>query len=175
MVVPMAVAAVILAVDQLTKHWAVSTLDDGSIIELVWTLQFRLTFNTGMSFGMGAGWGPLVAPLASLVVVALVWTIGRIPNTLGLVAVGMIVGGAVGNLVDRALRAGDGFLGGAVVDFIDLQWWPVFNVADMGIVVGAVLLVIATWNHEPDGDADPSDAPSTAERGTDADAPRDAP
>ncbi len=166
-VVPVVVAVGVLVVDQLTKHWAVNALSDGRVIELVWTLQFRLTFNTGMSFGLGEGLGPLVAPLAALVVVVLVWTVGRIPNRLGLVAVGLIIGGAVGNLVDRAVRAGDGFLGGGVVDFVDLQWWPVFNVADMGIVIGAVLLVFATWSSE-------TNAAGSEEVDSDANAPRDA-
>ena len=59
----------------------------------------------------------------------------------------------MGNLIDRAFRAGDGFLGGAVVDFIDLQWWPVFNVADAAIVVGALLLFGTQWRH---GDEEPA-------------------
>ena len=166
-VVPVLVAPVVVLFDQVTKHWAVSTLDDGRIIELVWTLQLRLTFNTGMSFGLGEGLGQLVAPLAVLVVVGLLWTVGRIPTRLGQVAVGLIVGGAVGNIIDRAFRAGDGFLGGRVVDFIDLQWWPVFNVADMGIVIGAMLLVLAMWRIEDGSDPD--------ERGAnrDADTSRD--
>lgn len=154
---PVLVAVGVLVIDQLTKHWAVNALADGRVIEIVWTLRFRLTFNTGMSFGMGEGLGPLVAPLAALVIVVLVWTVGRIPNLLGLISVGLIVGGAVGNLVDRAFRAGNGFLGGGVVDFVDLQWWPVFNVADMGIVVGAALLVLATWRADQEvEDADAS-------------------
>ena len=61
---------------------------------------------------------------------------------LAAVAMGMIVGGALGNLGDRLFRGDAGFLHGSVVDFIDLQWWPVFNVADMGVVCGAVLLAI---------------------------------
>jgi signal peptidase II len=60
----------------------------------------------------------------------------------GTVAVGMIAGGAIGNLSDRLLRAGDGFLGGGVVDFIDFQWWPVFNVADAAVVLGGLMLVL---------------------------------
>jgi signal peptidase II len=72
----------------------------------------------------------------------------------GAVAVGLILGGAAGNLCDRAFRAGDGFLGGAVVDFIDLQWYPVFNVADMCVVGGAVLLLIATARDGRTADSD---------------------
>ena len=64
-------------------------------------------------------------------------------------AVGLVLGGATGNIADRLLRSDDGFLQGAVVDFIDLQWWPVFNVADAAVCVGAVLLVL-TAAREPD-------------------------
>jgi signal peptidase II len=69
------------------------------------------------------------------------------------VAIGMVSGGALGNLIDRAFREGDGLLGGGVVDFIDLQWWPVFNVADAAIVVGALLLFGTQWR---DGDEEPT-------------------
>ena len=55
-------------------------------------------------------------------------------------AVGLIVGGAIGNLIDRAFRSDAGFLKGGVVDFVDLQWWPVFNIADAAIVVGGVMM-----------------------------------
>jgi signal peptidase II len=63
----------------------------------------------------------------------------------------MIVGGALGNVLDRAFRSDSGFFQGGVIDFIDLQWWPVFNIADIGVVCGAILLVISTLlNSEPD-------------------------
>ena len=55
---------------------------------------------------------------------------------------GILLGGALGNLIDRAFRAGDGFLGGRVVDMVDLQWWPVFNVADAALWVGIGVLVL---------------------------------
>jgi signal peptidase II len=87
------------------------------------------------------------------------------------VALAMIVGGALGNVVDRAVRGGgSGFLGGSVVDFIDFRWWPVFNVADMGVVVGAILLVVSSFLPEPDdGDESvPSDLSSTDAGSSDA-------
>jgi signal peptidase II len=65
-----------------------------------------------------------------------------------LVAVAAIVGGAVGNLLDRVFRDGNGFLGGPVVDFVDLQWWPVFNVADMCVVMGGGLVLLSGWRDE---------------------------
>ena len=73
------------------------------------------------------------------------------------VLLGMVLGGAVGNLADRVARAGDGFLGGAVVDFIDLQWWPVFNAADSAIVVAGVILVLTASRHRQSQPADEPD------------------
>jgi len=152
----LAVAALVVVLDQLTKHWALDALAGGRTIDVVGTLRFNLAFNTGASFSLGTGWGPVVAVLAFVVAVVLVRIAGRLPSRLAAVAVGMILGGAVGNLVDRVFRAGDGFLGGAVVDFVDLQWWPIFNIADVGIVVGGVLLVIATWRNESGRDPAPA-------------------
>lgn len=134
-------ATVIVVADQLTKWWALEALDGGRRIELFWTLQFNLVFNHGSAFGAGAGYGSIIGLVAIAIVAALVVFSRRVHDTRLLVALGVIGGGAVGNLIDRMLRDGDGFLGGAVVDFIDLQWWPVFNVADMAIVIGGVAVV----------------------------------
>ena len=83
--------------------------------------------------------------------VGLLWSGRTVPTRTGAVAVGLVLGGAAGNLTDRAFRAGTGFLGGAVIDFIDVQWYPVFNVADMAVVGGALLLLLATARyHEAD-------------------------
>ncbi len=143
LVVVLAVAALVVAADQATKHWALNALDDGAI-DLVWTLRLRLTFNSGASFSIGAGRGGLIAAVG-LVALAIVFrSVLRWEGRLAALGVGVAAGGALGNLVDRALRDGEGFLGGRVVDFVDLQWWPVFNVADVCIYVGAGLLVLAS-------------------------------
>lgn len=168
-----AIAAVVVVADQLTKQWALSALAGGHIIDVVWTLRFKLAFNTGMSFSLGRGLGAFIAPLAAIVVVGLFWVSNQVRNRLGLFAIGLVVGGAVGNLIDRAFRSGDGFLGGGVVDFIDFQWWPIFNIADMGIVVGAALLLFSTWLERDDAyddvDADePDGSPSGAALGGDS-------
>ena len=131
-------AAAIVAVDQVTKWLAVKHLDEP--VDLVWTLRLALTHNTGTAFSLGLGLGPFIAVAAVVIVVALARLGRTVVSPLGTVALGLVMGGALGNLVDRVFRARDGLLDGAVIDFIDLQWWPVFNVADMAIVIGAVLL-----------------------------------
>jgi signal peptidase II len=139
-----------LLLDQLSKSWAVRNLS-GRDIDVVWTLRFNLAYNSGASFSMGEGRGRWIALVAVVIVGLLVWQGLTVRTRLGAVALAMIVGGALGNVVDRALRAGGGgFLGGSVVDFIDFQWWPVFNVADMGVVVGAILLVVSSFLPIPD-------------------------
>jgi signal peptidase II len=136
----LAVAAIVVALDQLTKRWALHALAGGRVVHVVWTLQFNLTFNSGMAFSRGEGLGPIIGVLAFVVVIVLVGSLARTATGLASVAVGLVIGGAVGNLCDRVFRSGGGFLRGRVIDFIDLQWWPVFNVADSAIVIGGILL-----------------------------------
>jgi signal peptidase II len=138
----LAVAALIVVLDQITKHWAVNALSDGAARPVVWTLQWNLTFNSGMAFSRGEGWGPVIGLLAFVVVLVLASTSARLGTRLAEVAAGLLIGGAVGNLVDRLFR-GEAWMRGAVVDFIDVQWWPIFNIADIGVTVGAVLFAIA--------------------------------
>src|SRR5699024_9241694 len=136
------VALTVLAVDQATKAWALEALADGPI-RIGFTLEFALAYNTGaaFSFGIGQGLGPWVTVIAIGVVITL--AIGETSRVrLGAWASGLIAGGAIGNLADRALRGSDGFLHGAVVDFIAFDWWPTFNVADMGVTIGAALLIL---------------------------------
>jgi len=135
------VAAGVVAVDQLTKWWALNALDDRTI-DLVWTLRLNLTLNRGAAFGLGTSLGPIIGVAGVIIVIALVRA-GRMEANLAVhVALGMVAGGALGNLSDRAFRSGHGFMGGAVVDFVDLQWWPVFNVADAALVCGVILLLL---------------------------------
>jgi signal peptidase II len=135
-----AVAALVVAVDQLTKWWAVRTLDTRDI-DLFWTLRLHLVRNSGAAFSLAGGRGGLVAILAIAVVIGLI-AFGRgIDTKVGAVALGLVLGGAAGNLIDRFFRDGTGFLGGAVIDFVDLQWWPVFNVADAAVTIGGLLIV----------------------------------
>lgn len=141
--VPILIAAIVVLLDQVTKAWALRALDDRDI-EVVWTLQFNLAFNTGMAFSQGRGLGPVIGVLALVVVVVLLVRLGREGGRTATIATGLVVGGAIGNICDRLFR-GDGWLRGAVVDFIDLQWFPIFNVADMAITVGAALLLVTSF------------------------------
>jgi signal peptidase II len=139
----LAVAGVVVVIDQLTKWWAVSTLDDRNI-DLFWTLRFNLSYNTGMAFGRGRGMGPIIGVLAMVIIVALLLSLRRGSSRFVAATMGLVLGGAAGNLIDRLVRD-PGWLRGAVIDFIDLQWFPIFNVADMGITVGGALLLLASW------------------------------
>ena len=135
----------VLVADQLTKHWALLALQDGPT-DLVGSLRFKLAFNSGTAFSVGEGRGGIISALGLVVVGALLVSVLKWPGRLPALAGGLVAGGAIGNLVDRVFRdGGDGFLGGHVVDMIDLQWWPVFNVADIGIVGGAALLALLSF------------------------------
>lgn len=130
----------VVLLDQVTKSWALASLRDAPI-ELFWTLRLRLAFNTGAAFSLGSGFPWLFVVLGFLVLGVLAVLVVRSDLAMGpVVALGLVAGGAIGNLADRVLRDHDG----AVVDFIDLQWWPVFNLADASICVGIGLLLL-TW------------------------------
>lgn len=134
----------VVVLDQLTKHWALTALEDGPI-DLVGSLRLKLVFNDGAAFSLGGSGNTTVIAAIGLCVAAAIVRLGlRAEHRLWALGYGVVLGGALGNLVDRALRAGDGVLGGAVVDFIDLQWWPVFNVADSALWVGIALLLLAS-------------------------------
>ena len=152
----LAIALVIVLVDQFTKTWALNALDGGHTIDVVWTLRFALGFNSGMAFSKAEGWGPVIGVAATGVLVYLLSTLRRAGSTVSAAGLALVIGGAAGNLVDRLFR-GDAWMRGSVVDFIDLQWWPVFNVADSAITVGAVLLVLGALR---DGPAEPTSAGS---------------
>lgn len=135
----LSLAAAVVVLDQLTKHWAVNALSDGHTVDVVWTLRFALGFNSGMAFSKATGLGPLIGVVATVVVVWLLSSLRKAGSRLSACGMALVGGGAAGNVIDRMFR-GPGWFRGSVVDFIDLQWWPVFNLADMGIVCGAILL-----------------------------------
>ncbi|HWC14272.1 MAG TPA: signal peptidase II [Actinomycetota bacterium] len=134
------VAALVIAVDQLTKQLALEALADGPIHLIDGAVSLSLHYNPGGAFGIlqGMPWFFLVA---TLIVSALILVWARsLPGTAHIVPLGLVLGGGLGNATDRVVRD----TGGRVVDFIDLHVWPVFNVADSAIVVGVGLLLFVS-------------------------------
>ncbi len=163
------VVAVVVVFDQLTKRWALDRLLPGSCdtpdacIDLIAGARFHLVFNTGAAFARGQGFGPVLGVLVSLITVALLVAAYRRTDRLGPALLGLVAGGAIGNLIDRVVRADDGFLSGAVVDFVDLGWWPVFNVADAAVVCGVIGFVALAWLRPEDGPATSSGSDESLE------------
>ncbi len=157
------VAVTVVALDQVTKTWALRALEGGATIEAFWTLRLRLVFNRGTAFGFGSRFAPLIAVLAVVVVVVLLRSGSTLRGRWARASLGLVLGGAVGNLIDRVFRQGAGFLGGEVVDFIDLQWWPVFNVADMAVSTGVVVLILTAWR-DPGLASPVEESPGSASR-----------
>jgi signal peptidase II len=141
---PLAVAAAIVVLDQLTKIWAVAALSDGPVEVIGTILQFRLTRNPGGAFSLLTGLTPVLAILAVVMVVYIVRTARRTSDAVMAYFLGLVLGGAVGNLVDRMVRS-PGVLRGEVVDFIKVPNWPTFNVADCAITIGVILIAIRGW------------------------------
>jgi len=134
-------------VDQLTKVWAVAALSDGPIVLIDGFLQLRLTRNPGAAFSSFTGGGAFLAVIAAIVAVAIGFLLPLIEERLERVALALVMGGALGNFTDRIFR-GDGFLDGAVVDFIDFSFFPTFNAADSAISIGVVLMLLSVVLHK---------------------------
>jgi signal peptidase II len=137
-----AIAAGVVVVDRVTKAWAARSLaEPRDLIDGVLTLRFAT--NSGGAFSLGDR-APLVFAFAAIAVcVAIAATAFRSRPTAQTVALGLILGGALGNLLDRILRGPR--LSGRVIDFIDLHVWPVFNTADAAVVIGALLLALTVF------------------------------
>lgn len=130
-------AAAIVAADQAAKLAAVHWLRPAESVPVTSWLSLTWATNTGGAFGIFDSSTGVLAAIAGIVVVALVLVAPRLgPSRLLAVAVATVMGGALGNLIDR-VRVG------YVIDYIDVHFWPVFNIADIAITVGAGLLIIA--------------------------------
>jgi signal peptidase II len=136
-------AVLVLLLDQLTKWWAESTLELGDDpVRLVGSLLgLRLLYNPGAALSIATGMTWLLTIVVVAVVVVIVRMVGRIGSRGWAIALGLLLGGAVGNLVDRIFRE-PGFARGHVVDFIDYAGFFVGNVADIAIVAAAVMIVV---------------------------------
>ena len=129
-----AIAGAVVILDQITKEVVNSTMTRGEVVQLAGPLKLTLTYNDGVAFGLAGGNGILVILLAIVALVALGAFIATAPDRPATwLSGGLILGGAVGNLVDRVRL-------GHVTDFILVSGWPAFNLADSAITVGVVLL-----------------------------------
>lgn len=138
----LAVAGVVLLLDQVTKWLALERLSGRTPVQLIdGLLQLRLVRNPGAAFGMAQGMTVVLTAIAVVVVVVILRMARRLTSRWWAVALGLVLGGALGNLTDRLFRdPGPGR--GHVVDFLELPNWPVFNLADTAIVCAAVLMVV---------------------------------
>nr|WP_256981222.1 MULTISPECIES: signal peptidase II [unclassified Rhodococcus (in: high G+C Gram-positive bacteria)] len=147
------IAAVILLFDLVTKILVVHYVEPGNPIEIVGdVVTLRLVRNPGAAFSMATGMTWLLTVVAVAVVIGVI-KIGRtLRSAWWALGLGLVLGGALGNLIDRFFRAPGPFQG-HVVDFVSVGWWPVFNVADSSIVCGAILLVVLSlFGFEPNGE-----------------------
>lgn len=134
-----------MVLDQLTKHWALATLEgEPRIVIIDGFLELTFTRNSGSAFSLFQGNGPILAIIALGVVGLIVFVLRDASHRLEALALGLVLGGALGNLTDRVFR-GDALLDGAVIDWIDLWWIPTFNVADAAITIGVAVLLLAAF------------------------------
>lgn len=137
--------------DRLTKIWAENTLASEPPIEVIpGVLRLTYTTNSGGAFGLGQSAPWLFAGATIVVSAIIVVSSTRLGRRSAAVALGLVLGGALGNLTDRAVNGAG--LAGRVIDFIDLRVWPIFNVADMAIVAGALILAISSFQRGAEGE-----------------------
>ncbi|WP_020105802.1 signal peptidase II [Nocardia sp. 348MFTsu5.1] len=172
------VAVAIIVADLVSKIIAVAVIDPGDPVEIIGdTITFKLVRNSGAAFSMATGYTWVLTIVALAVVVGIVRYSNRLGSVWWAVGLGLVLGGAVGNLIDRMFRS-PGVLRGHVIDFVSVGWWPVFNVADSAVVCGAILLVGLTLfgfefdgtragDHRDDDHRDDADTPTTTKAATD--------
>jgi signal peptidase II len=140
------IAAVVVAVDLVTKRLAAVNLADAPLTVIPGFLRFTYHENPGAAFSLFQSGGQILAVAAIVISAILLFSLRTTRPTLEVVAYGFVMGGALGNFADRTFR-GDGLFDGSVIDWIDLWFIPTFNVADSSITVAVVLLMIGAWIH----------------------------
>lgn len=137
----LAIAVVVVVVDQATKAWALATLQGQPPVEVVGTLlRWSFATNSGAAFSFGSGNTWVFTIVAAVIISGVLYLTPKVTNRWWGVSLGLILGGGLGNFIDRIFRE-PGVGQGHVIDFIQVPNWPVFNVADMAVVGGAMLAV----------------------------------
>lgn len=137
-------ALAVVVADQATKRMAEARFTDGDVRVIGDFFGFTFVENPGAAFSLFGSGGPFFGVIAIVVSVGLLWYLRKPRPTIERVGVGLVLGGALGNLVDRVSR-GEGLLDGKVIDWINLWWIPTFNLADAALTSAVVLLLIHSW------------------------------
>lgn len=143
-----AIAWTIWLLDFVSKSWAISNLSSQPRKVLGNFLALTLTKNSGAAFNIATGFTYIFSLLALAVVVAVLYYSSKITSVGWQVAVGLLLGGVLGNLTDRLFRS-PGFFNGYVIDWIEIPNWPIFNLADSAISTAAALALILTLRNVP--------------------------
>ncbi len=152
------VAVLVYLLDRATKSWALANLVENEPRDFLGSvLRLRLIFNPGAAFSLGTGATPLFTVVMAAVSVGVLYAALRVRSWPWTVALGLVLGGATGNLTDRLIQP-PGFARGHVVDFLELPHWPIFNIADSAIVTAAVLVALLSLRNVPFGDPGPEDS-----------------
>jgi signal peptidase II len=156
------VAMLVVVADQASKAWAVAQLRDQPPIEVLgrW-LQWSFATNSGAAFSFGSGSTWLFTLLAAVIIGSVLYFTPKVANQWWALSMGLILGGGLGNFLDRLFRE-PSFGQGHVIDFIRVPNWPVFNIADMAVVSGACLAVLLSLRGIDYRGAQ-DDAPDTAD------------
>ena len=168
------VAVTVLVADLITKIVAVALIEPGDPVEIIGdTVTFKLVRNSGAAFSMATGYTWILTLIALAVVAGIIRYSHRLGSIWWALGLGLVLGGALGNLIDRIFRA-PGPLRGHVVDFMSVGWWPVFNVADSAVVCGAIGLVVLTlfgfeFDGTRSGGAEDADDPARSDSNSDTD------
>ena len=143
------VAAIVIALDQLTKYLVIEHLQDQGPVDVIGeVVKFNLVRNPGAAFSLGTGYTIIFSFLALTVAIVIVVTARKIGSVAWAIALGGILGGALGNLIDRIFREPSIFQG-HVVDFIQLPYFAIFNVADIFVTCSAILIALLTLRGVP--------------------------
>lgn len=146
------IAGAVVGLDLVTKRWAAiqyanGAFADGPMSIIPGILSFRFVENPGAAFSMFEEAGPFLGMAAVIAVAVVAASLGKPRPTHEVAAFGLIIGGALGNLIDRIAR-GPGILDGKVIDWIDLRPIPTFNIADSAITVAVAILIIGSWKKD---------------------------
>lgn len=142
-------AAVVIALDQATKAIVRGAVERGEQVEVVLGLRIVNVRNSGIAFGLLDDGGTLLLVITAVTLAVLVGWFASGPSRPGLwIAIGLLVGGALGNLIDRVDAQ-------EVTDFVDLPAWPAFNLADVAITAGVLALILLALGREREHPADP--------------------